>query len=219
SGRRRFCAPCTPAAEASSACVCAGHVDSPEASFSCSTLLRALACGMRSGSGRSPLSLRRRYMVIRESEVLDYHDGGRPGKLDIVASKPFLTQRDLSLAYTPGVAIPCLRIEKDPLDAFRYTGRGNLVAVVTNGTAVLGLGNIGPLAGKPVMEGKAIRVKRFADGNVFDIGLDATDPDDVIRCVKMLEPTFGGINLEDIRAPECFYIEETLQQQMDIPVF
>src|SRR5690606_19468766 len=158
-------------------------------------------------------------MVIREREVLDYHDGGRPGKLDIVASKPFLTQRDLSLAYTPGVAIPCLRIEKDPLDAFRYTGRGNLVAVVTNGTAVLGLGNIGPLAGKPVMEGKAILFKRFADVNVFDIELNATDPDDIIRCVRMLEPTFGGINLEDIKAPECFYIEEQLQQQTDIPVF
>ncbi|MBR9989278.1 MAG: NADP-dependent malic enzyme [Gemmatimonadetes bacterium] len=158
-------------------------------------------------------------MIIREKEVLDYHDGGRPGKLDIVASKPFLTQRDLSLAYTPGVAIPCLKIQDNPLDAFRYTGRGNLVAVVTNGTAVLGLGNIGALAGKPVMEGKAILFKRFADVNVFDIELDTQDPDELIRCVKLLEPTFGGINLEDIKAPECFYIEETLQQQMDIPVF
>ncbi|HEX6135226.1 MAG TPA: NADP-dependent malic enzyme [Longimicrobiales bacterium] len=158
-------------------------------------------------------------MVIREREVLEYHDGGRPGKLDIVASKPFLTQRDLSMAYTPGVAIPCLRIQQNPLDAFRYTGRGNLVAVVTNGTAVLGLGNIGALAGKPVMEGKAILFKRFADVNVFDIELDTLDPDEVIRCVRLLEPTFGGINLEDIKAPECFYIEEQLQQQMDIPVF
>jgi malate dehydrogenase (oxaloacetate-decarboxylating)(NADP+) len=158
-------------------------------------------------------------MVIREREVLEYHDGGRPGKLEVIASKPCLTQRDLSLAYTPGVAIPCLRIEQDPLEAFRYTGRGNLVAVVTNGTAVLGLGNIGALAGKPVMEGKGVLFKRFADVNVFDIELATEDPDEVIRCVKLLEPTFGGINLEDIKAPECFYIEETLQQQMDIPVF
>jgi malate dehydrogenase (oxaloacetate-decarboxylating)(NADP+) len=158
-------------------------------------------------------------MAISEKEVLDYHDGGRPGKLEVVSSKPCLTQRDLSLAYTPGVAIPCLRIEKDPLDAFKYTGRGNLVAVVTNGTAVLGLGNIGALAGKPVMEGKAVLFKRFADVNVFDIEIATEDPDELIRCVKLLEPTFGGINLEDIKAPECFYIEEALQQQMDIPVF
>src|SRR5690606_5337262 len=122
---------------------------------------------------RIPVEQRARLcMAISEKEVLDYHDGGRPGKLDIVASKPFLTQRDLSLAYTPGVAIPCLKIQEDPHDAFRYTGRGNLVAVITNGTAVLGLGNIGALAGKPVMEGKAILFKRFADVNVFDIELD-----------------------------------------------
>ncbi|CAN5755657.1 NADP-dependent malic enzyme [soil metagenome] len=158
-------------------------------------------------------------MAIRDSEILEYHDGGRPGKIDVVASKPCLTQRDLSLAYTPGVALPCLRIQKDPLDAFRYTGRGNLVAVVTNGTAVLGLGNIGALAGKPVMEGKAVLFKRFADVNVFDLELATEDPDELIRCVKLLEPTFGGINLEDIKAPECFYIEETLQREMDIPVF
>jgi malate dehydrogenase (oxaloacetate-decarboxylating)(NADP+) len=158
-------------------------------------------------------------MVIRENEVLEYHDGGRPGKLEVVASKPCLTQRDLSLAYTPGVAIPCLRIEQDPDEAFKYTGRGNLVAVVTNGTAVLGLGNIGALAGKPVMEGKGVLFKRFADVNVFDIEVDTEDADELIRCVKLLEPTFGGINLEDIKAPECFYIEESLQQQMDIPVF
>jgi malate dehydrogenase (oxaloacetate-decarboxylating)(NADP+) len=162
---------------------------------------------------------RENVMAIREKEVLDYHDGGRPGKLEVVASKPCLTQRDLSLAYTPGVAIPCLKIEKNPLDAFKYTGRGNLVAVVTNGTAVLGLGNIGALAGKPVMEGKAVLFKRFADVNVFDIEIATEDPDELIRCVKLLEPTFGGINLEDIKAPECFYIEETLQQLMDIPVF
>ncbi|HSJ07189.1 MAG TPA: NADP-dependent malic enzyme [Longimicrobiales bacterium] len=158
-------------------------------------------------------------MVIRESEVLDYHDGGRPGKLEVIASKPCLTQRDLSLAYTPGVAIPCLRIEKDPDEAFRYTGRGNLVAVISNGTAVLGLGNIGALAGKPVMEGKGVLFKRFADVNVFDIEVATEDADELIRCVKLLEPTFGGINLEDIKAPECFHIEETLQAQMDIPIF
>jgi malate dehydrogenase (oxaloacetate-decarboxylating)(NADP+) len=158
-------------------------------------------------------------MVIRESEVLQYHDGGRPGKLEVVASKPCMTQRDLSLAYTPGVAIPCLRIQQDPDEAFRYTGRGNLVGVVTNGTAVLGLGNIGALAGKPVMEGKGVLFKRFADVNVFDIELATEDADEIIRCIKLLEPTFGGINLEDIRAPECFYIEETLQREMEIPVF
>ncbi|HUF49839.1 MAG TPA: NADP-dependent malic enzyme [Longimicrobiales bacterium] len=158
-------------------------------------------------------------MDLLDKEVLDYHNGGRPGKLEVIASKPCLTQRDLSLAYTPGVAVPCLRIQQDPLDAFRYTGRGNLVAVITNGTAVLGLGNIGALAGKPVMEGKAVLFKRFADVNVFDIEIDTEDPDELIRCVKLLEPTFGGINLEDIKAPECFHIEETLQREMDIPVF
>jgi malate dehydrogenase (oxaloacetate-decarboxylating)(NADP+) len=158
-------------------------------------------------------------MVIREQEVLDYHDGGRPGKLEVIASKPCATQRDLSLAYTPGVAIPCLLIEKDPLQAFNYTGRGNLVAVISNGTAVLGLGNIGALAGKPVMEGKGVLFKRFADVNVFDIEINTEDADELIRCVKLLEPTFGGINLEDIKAPECFYIEETLQREMDIPIF
>ena len=158
-------------------------------------------------------------MKIQEREVLEDHEGQRPGKLEVVASKPCMTQRDLSLAYTPGVAIPCRIIEKDPDAAFRYTGRGNLVAVVTNGTAVLGLGNIGALAGKPVMEGKGVLFKRFADVDVFDIELATMDPDEIIRAVKLMEPTFGGINLEDIRAPECFYIEEQLQQQMDIPVF
>ena len=158
-------------------------------------------------------------MKIRDYEVLEYHEGERPGKLEVIASKPCVTQRDLSLAYTPGVALPCRLIEKDPDAAFRYTGRGNLVAVVTNGTAVLGLGNIGALAGKPVMEGKGVLFKRFADVNVFDIELDTKDPDELIRAVELLEPTFGGINLEDIKAPECFYIEERLQQLMDIPVF
>ncbi|MHB1170187.1 MAG: NADP-dependent malic enzyme [Longimicrobiales bacterium] len=158
-------------------------------------------------------------MKIQDQEILDYHEGERPGKLEVVASKPFVTQRDLSLAYTPGVALPCRLIEKDPDAAFRYTGRGNLVAVVTNGTAVLGLGDIGALAGKPVMEGKGVLFKRFADVNVFDIELDTKDPDEIIQAVKLLEPTFGGINLEDIRAPECFYIEKRLQELMDIPVF
>lgn len=158
-------------------------------------------------------------MAVHEKEVLDYHSGDRPGKLEVVPSKPCGTQRDLSLAYTPGVAIPCLRIQQDPLEAFSYTGRGNLVAVVTNGTAVLGLGNIGALAGKPVMEGKGVLFKRFADVDVFDIEVDTEDADELIRCVKLLEATFGGINLEDIRAPECFYIEEKLQELMDIPVF
>jgi malate dehydrogenase (oxaloacetate-decarboxylating)(NADP+) len=168
---------------------------------------------------RSGLSQDKATMAISDREVLDYHDGGRPGKLEVIASKPCITQRDLSLAYTPGVAVPCLRIQEDPLQAFSYTGRGNLVAVITNGTAVLGLGNIGALAGKPVMEGKAVLFKRFADVNVFDIEIATEDPEELIRCVKLLEPTFGGINLEDIRAPECFHIEERLQREMDIPVF
>ncbi|MGH7554277.1 MAG: phosphate acetyltransferase [Longimicrobiales bacterium] len=157
--------------------------------------------------------------MIREMDVLQYHDGGRPGKLEVVASKPCLTQRDLSMAYTPGVALPCRLIHDNPDHAFRYTAKGNLVGVVTNGSAVLGLGNIGALAGKPVMEGKAVLFKRFADVNVFDIEINSADPDEIIKCVKLLEPTFGGINLEDIKAPECFYIEETLQRQMSIPVF
>ncbi len=157
--------------------------------------------------------------MIRDKDVLTYHDGGRPGKLEVVPSKPCLTQRDLSMAYTPGVALPCRLIHEDPDNAYAYTARGNLVAVVTNGTAVLGLGNIGALAGKPVMEGKAVLFKRFADVNVFDIEIATEDPDELIRCVRLLEPTFGGINLEDIKAPECFYIEETLQREMGIPVF
>ena len=158
-------------------------------------------------------------MKIRDQDVLEYHEGQRPGKLEVIASKPCVTQRDLSLAYTPGVALPCRLIQKDPDAAFRFTGRGNLVAVVTNGTAVLGLGNIGALAGKPVMEGKGVLFKRFADVNVFDIEMATEDSDELIRAVKLLEPTFGGINLEDIKAPECFYIEEQLQAQMEIPVF
>jgi malate dehydrogenase (oxaloacetate-decarboxylating)(NADP+) len=152
-------------------------------------------------------------------EAREYHASGRPGKIAIAITKSCATQHDLALAYTPGVAVPVLDIQRDPLEAFRYTARGNLVAVVTNGTAVLGLGNVGPLAGKPVMEGKALLFKRFADVDVFDIEIDATDPDDVVRIVKALEPTFGGINLEDISAPQCFEIEQRLSAAMDIPVF
>ena len=152
-------------------------------------------------------------------EAREYHASGRPGKIAIAITKPCATQHDLALAYTPGVAVPVRDIQQDPLAAFRYTARGNLVAVVTNGSAVLGLGNVGPLAGKPVMEGKALLFKRFADVDVFDIELDATDPDEVVRIIKALEPTFGGINLEDISAPQCFEIEERLSAAMDIPVF
>jgi malate dehydrogenase (oxaloacetate-decarboxylating)(NADP+) len=158
-------------------------------------------------------------MAVTKQEALDYHQGGRPGKVEVVSSKPCLTQRDLSLAYTPGVAVPCLEIEKNPQDAYRYTAKGNLVGVVSNGTAVLGLGDIGALAGKPVMEGKGVLFKRFADIDVFDIELDTHDPDEIIKACQLLEPTFGGINLEDIKAPECFYIEETLKKTMKIPVF
>jgi malate dehydrogenase (oxaloacetate-decarboxylating)(NADP+) len=152
-------------------------------------------------------------------EALEYHAGGRPGKIEVVPSKPTATQRDLSLAYTPGVAIPCLRIAANPSDVYKYTAKGNLVAVITNGTAVLGLGDIGAAAGKPVMEGKGVLFKRFADIDVFDIEIDTRDTEEFIRCVKLLEPTFGGINLEDIAAPECFEIEERLKAAMNIPVF
>jgi malate dehydrogenase (oxaloacetate-decarboxylating)(NADP+) len=158
-------------------------------------------------------------MIIRDEDVFDYHEKPRPGKLEVITSKPCLTQLDLSIAYTPGVARPCLAIEKDPELAYRYTGKGNLVAVVSNGTAVLGLGDIGAQASKPVMEGKGVLFKRFADVDVFDIELNTKDSDEIIRIVKALEPTFGAINLEDIKAPECFYIEETLKKQMNIPVF
>jgi len=157
--------------------------------------------------------------MVTKQQALDYHFGTRPGKIEIRPTKPCRTQRDLSLAYTPGVADPCLEIQANPQDAFKYTARGNLVAVVTNGTAVLGLGDIGPLAGKPVMEGKAVLFKRFANVDVFDIEIDSHNPDDVIKVCQLLEPTFGAINLEDIKAPECFYIEETLKKTMKIPVF
>jgi malate dehydrogenase (oxaloacetate-decarboxylating)(NADP+) len=153
------------------------------------------------------------------SEALEYHSSGRPGKIQIQPTKPTATANDLGLAYSPGVAEPCLEIHRRADDAFLYTNRGNLVAVVSNGSAVLGLGNIGALAGKPVMEGKAVLFKRFADIDVFDIELDTADPDEIIRTCQLLEPTFGGINLEDIKAPECFVIEEKLKATMDIPVF
>lgn len=157
--------------------------------------------------------------MIRKQEALEYHSGGRRGKIEITPTKPTRTQRDLALAYSPGVAAPCLEIYADPENVFNYTIRGNLVAVVTNGTAVLGLGNIGPMAAKPVMEGKAVLFKRFADIDVFDLEVGSSDPDEMIRVVQALEPTFGGINLEDIKAPDCFYIEEKLRESMNIPVF
>ena len=152
-------------------------------------------------------------------EALEYHSVPPPGKLEIQPTKPFLTQRDLSLAYTPGVAEPCLEIARDPQKVFDYTAKGNLVAVVTNGTAVLGLGNIGPEASKPVMEGKAVLFKRFAGIDVFDIELDALDAESFCQAVKAMAPTFGGINIEDVKAPECFVVEERLRQELDIPVF
>lgn len=158
-------------------------------------------------------------MKISKEEALDYHSQGRRGKIEVIPTKPCLTSRDLSLAYTPGVAEPCRAIEKNDDEVYHYTAKGNLVAVISNGTAVLGLGDIGPHAGKPVMEGKGVLFKRFADIDVFDIELKSKDPKEIIRAVQMLEPTFGGINLEDIKAPECFEIEETLKATMNIPVF
>ena len=158
-------------------------------------------------------------MLVSKQQALDYHNGSRPGKIEVTPTKPCRTQRDLSLAYTPGVAVPCLEIQKNPHDAYKYTGRGNLVAVLSNGTAVLGLGDIGALAGKPVMEGKAVLFKRFADVDVFDIEVNSQSPEEIIKLCQLLEPTFGGINLEDIKAPECFQIEEALRKTMKIPVF
>ncbi len=152
-------------------------------------------------------------------KALDYHAQGRPGKHKVVPTKPCITAEDLSLAYSPGVAAPCLEIEKEPEDAYKYTAKGNLVAVISNGSAVLGLGNIGALAGKPVMEGKGVLFKRFADIDVFDIEVDTQDTKELIRFCELISPTFGGINLEDIRAPECFEVEEALKESLDIPVF
>ena len=155
---------------------------------------------------------------ITKEEALRYHAEGKPGKIEVVPTKPYSTQMDLSLAYSPGVAEPCLEIEKNPLDAYKYTSKGNLVAVISNGTAVLGLGDIGPLAGKPVMEGKGLLFKIFAGIDVFDIEVNEKDPDKFIETVKAIAPTFGGINLEDIKAPECFKIETRLKEELDIPV-
>lgn len=151
--------------------------------------------------------------------ALDFHEFPKPGKIEVTPTKSLATQRDLALAYSPGVAEPCLEIEKDPANAYKYTARGNLVAVISNGTAVLGLGNIGALAGKPVMEGKGVLFKKFAGVDVFDIEIDEKDPDKLVEIIAALEPTFGGINLEDIKAPECFYIEQKLRERMNIPVF
>jgi malate dehydrogenase (oxaloacetate-decarboxylating)(NADP+) len=157
--------------------------------------------------------------MITKEEALAYHSQGRKGKIEVISSKPCKTQKDLSLAYTPGVAQACKEIERDADLAYEYTAKGNLVAVISDGTAVLGLGNIGPLAGKPVMEGKGILFKRFADIDVFDLELSVHSAGEFIAIVKSMEPTFGGINLEDIKAPECFIIEETLKREMGIPVF
>jgi malate dehydrogenase (oxaloacetate-decarboxylating)(NADP+) len=159
-------------------------------------------------------------LTITREDALEYHHlKGKPGKIAVVPTKPMDTQRDLGLAYTPGVAVPVLEIEKDPETAYEYTSKGNLVAVLTNGTAILGLGDRGALASKPVMEGKGVLFKKFADVDVFDIEVDSHDPDEIIRVAKAIAPTFGGINLEDIKAPECFYIEEELKKMLDIPVF
>src|SRR5580700_7323379 len=156
---------------------------------------------------------------ITDQEALQFHSRGRPGKLEIMPTKPMATQRDLSLAYSPGVAVPVKAIHADPSTVFDYTTRGNMVAVITNGTAILGLGNLGALASKPVMEGKAVLFKRFADIDSIDLEVDTEDPEAFINSVRYLGPSFGGINLEDIKAPECFIIEERLRELMDIPVF
>src|ERR671914_2296965 len=163
--------------------------------------------------------IRRNRPTFTDQEALQFHAQGRPGKLEIMATKPMATQRDLSLAYSPGVAVPVRRIAEDPACAFDYTTRGNLVAVITNGTAILGLGNLGALASKPVMEGKAVLFKRFADIDSIDLEVDAEDVDEFVQAVRHLGPSFGGINLEDIRAPDCFVIESRLRELMDIPVF
>src|SRR3984885_8034286 len=156
---------------------------------------------------------------VTDEEALAFHAMGRPGKLQITPTKPLVTQRDLSLAYSPGVAVPCLRIQENPDAVYDYTARGNLVAVISNGTAVLGLGDLGALASKPVMEGKAVLFKRFADVDGIDLEIDTKDVEEFINCVRFLGPSFGGINLEDIKAPDCFIIEQRLREVMDIPVF
>ena len=154
-----------------------------------------------------------------EAEALEFHSHGRPGKIEIIASKPMATQRDLALAYSPGVAVPVRAIAANPACAYDYTAKGNLVAVISNGTAILGLGNLGALASKPVMEGKAVLFKRFADVDAIDIEVKTEDAQRFIDAIELLEPSFGGINLEDIAAPDCFIIEQTLRERMNIPVF
>src|SRR5919199_4279974 len=163
--------------------------------------------------------VRRTRPTFTDQEALQFHAQGRAGKLEVVATKPMATQRDLSLAYSPGVAVPVLAIAENPASAFDYTAKGNLVAVISNGTAILGLGNRGAMASKPVMEGKAVLFERFADIDAFDLEVGTEDPDEFVNCVRYLAPTFGGVNLEDIKAPECFVIEERLRDLMDIPVF
>src|SRR6187455_1851619 len=157
--------------------------------------------------------------TFTDQEALQFHSVGRPGKLEVIATKPMATQRDLSLAYSPGVAVPVLAIAEDESKAYDYTVKGNFVAVITNGTAILGLGNLGALAAKPVMEGKAVLFKRFADIDSIDLGVNTEDPDEFINCVRFLGKGWGGINLEDIKAPECFIIEQRLRELLDIPVF
>ncbi|MDP8920016.1 MAG: NADP-dependent malic enzyme, partial [Pseudomonadota bacterium] len=161
----------------------------------------------------------RKRPTFTDQEALQFHAQGRPGKLEVVPTKPMATQRDLSLAYSPGVAVPVLAIAENPSLAFDYTTRSNMVAVISNGTAILGLGNLGALASKPVMEGKAVLFKRFADVDSIDLEVDTEDADAFINSVRYLGPSFGGINLEDIKAPECFIIEQRLRELMDIPVF
>src|SRR5574339_648441 len=155
---------------------------------------------------------------LRKQQALEYHSKGKPGKIEVVPTKEAKTQRDLSLAYSPGVAEPCKEIAANKENVYQYTAKGNLVAVISNGTAVLGLGNIGPEASKPVMEGKGVLFKKFAGIDVFDIEINEKDPDEFIKIVKALEPTFGGVNLEDIKAPECFKIETELREKMNIPI-
>jgi len=177
--------------------------------------LLSRCCGRNNSEGAQPVTKNR----VTAEEALAFHLEPTPGKFEITATVPMTTQRDLSLAYSPGVAVPCEAIAANPQLAYDYTNKGNLVAVISNGTAVLGLGNLGALASKPVMEGKAVLFKRFADVNSIDIELDTEDTEAFINAVKLMGPTFGGINLEDIKAPECFIIEQRLKEEMDIPVF
>ena len=196
----------------------------PSLALAASAPQNGAACGEEAGFEHPDLELEAVEPTgpsshVTAEEALELHSRGRPGKIEITPTKPLTTARDLSLAYSPGVAAPCLAIQKDPDTAYDYTARGNLVAVISNGTAVLGLGNLGALASKPVMEGKAVLFKRFADIDGIDLEVDTTDVDEFVACVRPLAPTFGGINLEDIKAPECFVIEQRLRELMPIPVF